>query len=287
MPEDRLGDLGRRGRKGESQPGEAEPGGAGSGPDSSRDHDPILGEDRRSASERLAELDERRPEEPLADAGAATGAALQPRGRRGRYLGVVAIAFAVLVAVAAFNSARNLAGDRDLLRGPAVGSTLPDFAAPLATGSLEGDANLRARTGGGDAAGTRPACEVRSPEVVNVCELRERRPLVLTFIVTRGADCAPQLTTVERVRREFPNVAFAAVVSGSDREDVADLVRERRLSMPVAVDPDAALVNLYRVGVCPTTVFAARGGTVRDVRIGSLDEAALRRRVRALAAAER
>ena len=287
MPEDRLGDLGRGDRGGEPRPDETEPGGAGARPDPSRAHDPILGDDRRSASERLAELDERRPEEPLADAGAATGAALQPRGRRGRYLGVVAIAFAALVVVAAFNSARNLASDRDLLRGPPRGSTLPDFAAPLATGSLEGDANVRTRTGGGEAAGARPACEVRSPEVVNVCELRERRPLVLTFIVTRGADCAPQLATVERVRRAFPTVAFAAVVSGSDREAAADLVRERRLSMPVAVDPDAAVVNLYQVGVCPTTVFAARGGAVRDVRVGSLDEAALRRRVSALAAAER
>lgn len=292
VPEDRLGDLGRREREGERGPGEADPGGAeAGGPDAGKEgsgsgaRDPILGDDPRPASERLAELDERRPQEPLAEAGGGPAAGEpRARGRRGRYLGVVAIAFAVLVAVAAFNSARDLAGDRDLLRGPPPASRLPDFAAPLATGSLEGDANVKGRSGGSDAAGARPACEVRSPEVVNVCELREQRPLVLSFIVTRGADCAPQLATVERVRREFPGVAFAAVVSGSDREDVAELVRERRLSMPVAVDRDGALVNLYRVGVCPTTVFAARGGAVRETRIGALGEAELRRGVRALAA---
>lgn len=203
------------------------------------------------------------------------------RGRRGRYLGIVAVAFAALIVVAAFNSARNMAGDRDLLRGPPPGSRVPDFAAPLATGSLEGDANVKGASGGSDAAGARPACEVRSPEVVNICDLR-RRPLVLTFIVTRGADCAPQLATVERLRREFPGVAFAAVVSGSDRADVAELVRRRRLTMPVAVDPDGALVNLYRVGVCPTTVLAEAGGTVRETRIGALGDAGLRRAVAAL-----
>ena len=48
-----------------------------------------------------------------------------------------------------------------------------------------------------------PACEVRAEDVVNVCELR-RRPTVLTFLVTRGADCEPQVDRVERIRREFP-----------------------------------------------------------------------------------
>ena len=175
-----------------------------------------------------------------------------------------------------------LADDRDLLRGLPPGSRLPDFAAPLAPGKLDGDANVKVSAGGSDAAGARPACEVRSPTVVNICELRERGPVVLTFIVTRGADCAPELTTIERVRREFPGVAFVAVVSGSEREDVARLVRERGLSMPVAVDRDAALVNLYRVGVCPTTVFAAPGGVVRETLIGRLADDELRRAVRAL-----
>ena len=52
--------------------------------------------------------------------------------------------------------------------------------------------------------------------------------------------------------------------------------------MPVAVDPDGALVNLYRVGVCPTTVFAEAGGKVRETRIGAVGDAGLRRAVAAL-----
>jgi hypothetical protein len=280
VPEDRFGDLGRRGAS--REPGKAAGAGGGDGQreGAGASHDPLLGDDPRSAAERLAELDERRPPEPLADADAGAGG--RPRGRRGRYLGLVAVAFAALILIAAFNSARNLADDRDLLRGLPAGARLPDFAAPLATGTLEGDANVKASAGGSDAAGARPACEVRSPAVVNICELRQRGPVVLTFIVTRGADCAPELATIERIRREFPGVTFVAVVSGSEREDVARLVRERGLAMPVAVDRDAALVNLYRVGVCPTTVFAARGGVVRETLIGRLADDELRRAVRAL-----
>lgn len=286
MPEDRFGDLGRRGSRRDAG-AKGEDDGRAQGGDGAPAPDPVLGKDPRRASERLAELDERRPEEPLVDAGPGQS---DPRPRRDRrYLGVVAVVFAALIVYAVFDMARNRAGgsDRSLLRGPPAGTRLPDFAAPLATGSLEGDANVRAASGGSDAAGARPACGVRSVQVVNVCALRERGPVVLSFIVTRGADCAPQLAVVDRVRREFPGVAFAAVVSGSKREDVAELVRARRVSMPVAVDRDGALVNLYRVGVCPTTVFAARGGAVRETRIGGLDEAKLRRSVRALADADR
>ena len=165
------------------------------------------------------------------------------------------------------------------LRGPEVGKTLPDFAAPLATGGLEGDANVRGRGNSSESAGPVPACEVRAAGVVNVCDLR-RKPTVITFLVTKGADCEPQVDRVERIRREFPDVAFAAVVGGNEREEVEQIVRRRGWGMPVAVDEDNAVVNLYGVGVCPTTVFSAAGGRVRTTKLGNLTEDELRAEVR-------
>ena len=52
--------------------------------------------------------------------------------------------------------------------------------------------------------------------------------------------------------------------------------------MPVAVDRDGAVVNLYGIGVCPTTVFSTPGGTVRRVELGNLTEDELRGYVRKL-----
>ena len=54
--------------------------------------------------------------------------------------------------------------------------------------------------------------------------------------------------------------------------------------MPVAVDEDNAVVNLYGVGVCPTTVFSAAGGRVRATKLGNLTEDELRAEVRKLIA---
>jgi hypothetical protein len=261
VPEDRFGDLGRPDADDLPAP------------------DPARDGDRRPAAERLAELDELRPEEPL---GEAEDEAVAARRRRGRYMGVVGIAFAALVVVAAFNCARDRAEDRDLLRGLPPGAQMPVFAAPLATGTLEGDANVKQRAGPDDAAGGRPACEVRSPEVVNLCALRER-PLVLTFVVGGEPDCVAQLELVERMRGGFPELAFASVVSGATREEVAAIARARRVRMPIAVDTDGAILNVFRVGVCPTTVFARRGGEVRATRIGRLSERELRDGLRALA----
>lgn len=231
--------------------------------------------DRRSAAERFEEQDRIDPEPD------------DPRRRPevprpgNRYAWVVGILMFMAVSVFAVTSSVNNSGEG--LRGPAVGSQLFDFAAPEATGDASNsyDANVRQRRGGNAAAGKVPACEVVGDQVVNVCELR-RKPLVLTFLVTRGADCEPQVDRVERMRDEFPQVEFAAVVSGDEREAVEQIVERRRWTMPVAVDPDGAVVNLYGIAVCPTTVFSSPGGRVRQVELGNLTEDELRAGVRAL-----
>jgi len=130
-----------------------------------------------------------------------------------------------------------------------------------------------------DQAGSVPACDLRSESIFNVCEARER-PLVLTFLVTEGADCEPQVDRVERMRAEFPGVSFAAVVSGEGRSEVERIARRRGWGMPVAVDRDGALQNLYGLGVCPSTVFAYEGGETRTTKLGNLTEDELRAQVR-------
>jgi hypothetical protein len=47
------------------------------------------------------------------------------------------------------------------------------------------------------------------------------------------------------------------------------------------VDEDGSVVNLYGIGICPVTIFA-RGGRVRDIKLGNLTEAQLRRRIERL-----
>lgn len=241
MPEDRFGDLG--------------------------------GEDRRSAAERFEEEDRLRPEPDMPPKRP------EVRGAGNRYAWVVGIVMLMGIGVLLITTALPNTGEG--LRGPKIGRRLPAFAAPLATGHIEGDANVRQGRKGNDNAGAVPACQVRSEQVVNSCELR-RKPLVLTFLVTRGADCEPQVDRVERMRKDFRGVNFAAVVSGNNRDEVEQIAHRRRWGMPVAVDQDGAVVNLYGIGVCPTTVFSSAGGKVRASKLGNLTEDELRAEVRKL-----
>jgi hypothetical protein len=167
------------------------------------------------------------------------------------------------------------------IEGPRVGSRLPVFAAPLAKGNLNGEANVCQRRPCGSGAGPVPACEVRGANVLNLCELR-RRPFVLTFAVTRGADCEPQVDRIERMQGDVPGVSFAVVMSGNDRASAEHIVRRRGWTQPVGVDDDGAVVNLYGVGVCPVTVFAAPGGRVVETALGNLTEDQLRAKARRL-----
>jgi hypothetical protein len=170
------------------------------------------------------------------------------------------------------------------VRGPQVGQRLPAFAAPLATSNVDDDfdANVFPSRKAARSANMRlSACQVRTESVLNSCELREK-PSVLTMIATEGTDCEPQVDRVERIRREFPQVNFAVVMSGQKRSEAEQIVRRRGWGMPVGVDRDGAVTNLNGVGVCPTTVFTDGSGTVRRTDLGNLTEAQLRAHVRGL-----
>ncbi|MBI5104773.1 MAG: TlpA family protein disulfide reductase [Solirubrobacterales bacterium] len=192
------------------------------------------------------------------------------------FLGVVGV---LLVAVVLLNG---IGSSGTGSKGIPAGKRMPPFAAPLATASLEGDVNVQ--TGKDDeSAGARPACRVRGRDVLNVCALWERGPVVLAFLATRGDRCVRELDVVERVRRRFPGVQFAAVAVRGDRERLRRLIAARGWGFPVGYDRDGALANLYGVAVCPQITFARRGGKVVETTFGELSESELAAEVRRVA----
>jgi hypothetical protein len=199
-----------------------------------------------------------------------------------KYAWAVGIVALMVIAVVFFTV--NLPNKGAGVRGPQPGERLPAFAAPLATSNVDDDfdANVFPSSKDAKSAGKRlSACEVRTESVLNSCVLRER-PAVLTMIATEGTDCEPQVDRVERIREEFPQVNFAVLMSGQKRSEAGQIVRRRGWGMPVGVDRDGAVTNLYGVGVCPTTVFSDGSGTVRRTDLGNLTEAQLRAHIRGL-----
>jgi hypothetical protein len=234
----------------------------------------VSGDDRfddLTIGERLAERDRTHPE-PVR----------RPEVPRpgNKYAWLVGILLFMGLGVLLF--AQTLPNQGEGLEGPEKGSRLKVFAAPLALGNVEGDANVCQREPCPEQAGGRPACSLTSEEVVNLCELR-KKPLVLTVIFDRGADCYPQVDRTERIRRDLSDVNFATLFfTRKERGEIRRLVQARGWQQPVGVDRDGAVANLYGVGGCPTTIFARAGGEVVDTKLGNLTEDELRRRATAL-----
>jgi hypothetical protein len=229
--------------------------------------DDLGAERRRAIGDRLEERDRTHPEGPPRP---------PPRPRAtNKYAWAVGILFVMILSVILF--VQTIPNSGKALFGPEPGTRLQAFAAPSATGDLEGDVNVCQKEPCPEGAGPLPACEVVADDVVNLCELR-RRPLVLTFVFDRGADCHPQVDRTERVSGELEGVQFATVYFSRDKSngEIRRLARARGWSQPVAIDRDGTLPNLYGIGGCPTTIFLKPGGVVDDVRLGNLTEAQLR-----------
>lgn len=234
---------------------------------------PERGADDRSAAEKLAELDERSPEPD------------DPRLRRppesarpgGRYMWVVGVAVLILLIVVLVHQLQTTPGT--YIKGPRAGEQLPEFAAPLVGGPAK-DANVVPRSTKSNA---KPACDVRLPGALNICD-QWNKPVVMSFLFLRGAHCEGEFDTLERVRRSFGDrVNFIGVFFERDRGRVRDVVAKHGWRFPIVVDHDGAITNLYAVGGCPSTVFAYKGGKVRETLNGKLDEPRLRAAVEAIA----
>jgi hypothetical protein len=160
--------------------------------------------------------------------------------------------------------------------GVAPGSRLQNFAAPVATSNLVGDANF-----------SKP-CQLGyfGGRAVNTCLETQHTPLVLAFFVTGSDDCKRAIDAVQAVSKEFSpsTVQFAAVAVDASQSDTAAVVRSHHWTIPVAYDRDGAVGQVYGVQFCPMIELARRGGTVKQRLIGNHweDPKALAAKVRAL-----
>jgi AhpC/TSA family len=217
----------------------------------------------------------------------------QPRAQRPRppaaYTALVGVVFVAVIAVAGINLLSN--EDAGVLDPADAGWPLPQFAVPDVRSELSGDANIAQD----DCAVSQipcprserrlPACEVDLEGAIRVCDLFDR-PLVLSFWFTRGGDCESQQDVFEQAYRRFSaRVNFLGIVVRDSREDVRELISERGWSHPIGLDSDGALGSLYRIGGCPTFLYAYPGGILQTVSIGELEQAAFDRKVRELLAA--
>ena len=200
--------------------------------------------------------------------------------RYGRYVGLLALVILALITLNTIVTKPNGATGVD------PGHTVPPFAVPLALGNVVGDADIAVHVGEG-ARGKVPACQERGAQILNICQLYERGPVVLALFLDAGS-CAAILGDMQALAPSFPGVQFAAVALKGGRTQLRRLVAEKRLALPVGLDRDGSLLTLYKVATCPQVTFAYPGGVVQSrALLVRPSLATLRARVSQLVAASR
>jgi hypothetical protein len=210
------------------------------------------------------------------DDGSGKGPSERPR-RTTVYSLIVGMVFIALIAVAGINTISTK--NKGVLGATSEGDmALAQFAVPNARTGASGDANIAqddcdaARIPCPSGNRRTPACRVEVPGALRVCDFFDK-PLALSFWFTRGGDCEDQEDVFERAYRRYKGrVNFLAVDVRDDTSEVQDLIRSHHWTHPVGLDRDGALSNLYRVGGCPTFVYAYPGGILHATSIGRLDD---------------
>jgi hypothetical protein len=200
--------------------------------------------------------------------------------RYGRYVGLFALLIVVLITINTLVTKPNGA------KGIAAGQLVPAFAVPLVTGRLLGTADVATRPNQG-AEGNVPACEERGHEILNICELYERGPVVLALFIYSGS-CEAVLGDMQAIAPSFPGVAFAGVSIKGNRAALRSLLRRRGVTFPVGLDEEGILARFYKLATCPQVTLVLPGGVVQSAALlGQPSRATLRARVAALVAAAR
>lgn len=201
-----------------------------------------------------------------------------PATAKTRLPGILLVtALVLLVAYVTYNTAT---GERGSSTGPAPGTAMVQFAAPLVTSTLEGDVNVTQR--GSTSGMGQAACDLHGARILNSCQLVRGHPAALIFINSSEGRCADTLDQVIGAAAKYSSIKVAAVVIVGERSQSRALVASHGWKIPVAEDRDGALANLYGVAVCPQIVYLRASGIVEAVTVGQPSGAELARQLRAL-----
>jgi peroxiredoxin len=187
------------------------------------------------------------------------------------YAAVVGILFLAVIVVVSVNTLSTKP------IGLKAGDPVPKFAAPLATGSTDKDANVNPKK----------ACAVSGTDAIRICDYFNR-PLVMVAWFTKGCDsCRRQLDTLEALKRRFPTVGFIGLDIKDSLGNARTEVRKHSWTFPMALDRDGAVSGIYGVVVGPTTFLVYPRGILMSKVLGEVDQGHLTRKVEALVKASR
>ena len=189
------------------------------------------------------------------------------------YVALVGVIFVVVILLALVNMLRSEDSGTVGIGDVGKGKPVPKFAVPIASGDLDGDANIDPKE----------ACRIHVPGALRICDFFGK-PLVISFWFTKGgSQCVDEQDIFDEVATKFGDRINAVSINvRDDRDQVRGLIEEHGWKVPVGYDRDGAVSNIYRVGGCPTFIYVKKGGVMKDASIGTTSDRELTAQIRSL-----
>ena len=93
--------------------------------------------------------------------------------------------------------------------------------------------------------------------------------VLLNFWATWCPPCVYEMPFLEEAHQQLPdNAVILAIDIGEKAETVSAFVEEHGLTLPIILDQNAAIAQLYRANQLPTSVIIDAEGIIREYKIG-------------------
>jgi len=167
-------------------------------------------------------------------------------------IGAVALVALAVVAIVSTSGNKGTGA-----KGPPVGSSMPQFAAPLAASKLNGDVNI-----------TPSSCSVKLVGAFVSCPPAAKGPMVIGFVTTDDKECSKLQPSLGALARKNQNTTVVLTGLRGTRKDLIKLAATQS-AVTTIWDRSGTLANRYGIAVCPTVVVVRKGGVVAGSLIGS------------------
>jgi peroxiredoxin len=121
-----------------------------------------------------------------------------------------------------------------------------------------------------------PDCELKLLEggSQKLSDLKDKKVAVIDFWALWCGPCVAALPTVDQVAAKFAgrDVAFFAVNLGDEESEIREFLAKEKLKLPIAVDPESELGDLFDADSIPMTIIVDKQGVVQVVSIGAEDD---------------
>jgi peroxiredoxin len=100
-------------------------------------------------------------------------------------------------------------------------------------------------------------------ETVSLSQFRGQ-PVLLTLGATWCPDCRREAPLLQRLHEQGSGLVILMIDSKEDAQTVQEYADEFGLTFPIALDPDGAVAEAYRVWAIPTELLIDENGIVRS-----------------------